>query len=75
MKLPNPERALIDRNKRSGYCLNLNHADGQHKARVFQSALGLTVENVEELYSAPMQAIQVYDAVLDKRNNMVKSMR
>lgn len=75
MKLPNPERALIDRNTLSGYCLNLNHTDGQHKARVFPSALGLTVENVEELYSALMQAIPVYDAVLDKRNNMVKSMR
>ena len=68
MKLPNPERAIIDRNKLSGYCLNPNHSDGRHKARVFESALGLTIENVDELYLALMQAIQVSDAVLDKRN-------
>ncbi len=45
MKLPNPEQAIIDSQKLSGYCLNRNHPDGQHKARVFQSVLGLGQEN------------------------------
>jgi hypothetical protein len=29
MKLPNPDRAIIDEQKLTGYCLNPNHADGQ----------------------------------------------
>lgn len=44
MKLPNPEQAVIDSPKLSGYCLNPEHPDGQNKARVFQSALGLEQE-------------------------------
>jgi hypothetical protein len=43
MKLPNPEQAIIDEEKLSGYCLNPRHSDGQHKARVFQSALGIGI--------------------------------
>jgi len=67
MKLPNPERAIIDMNKLVGYCLNFNHSDGKHKARVFQSALGLSVNDADELRLALLQAIQVYEAVLDNR--------
>jgi len=68
MKLPNPERAIIDEEKLSGYCLNPRHSDGQHKARVFQSALGMGIESAAELRTALMQAIQTIDAVLDKRS-------
>lgn len=68
MKLPNPERAIIDEEKLSGYCLNPRHSDGQHKARVFQSALGMGIESAAELRTALMQAIQTTDAVLDKRS-------
>lgn len=45
MKLPNPEKTLIDDNKLIGYSLNPEHSDGQHKARVFKSALNLTINN------------------------------
>jgi hypothetical protein len=41
MKLPNPEQAEIDMQKLIGYCLNPEHSDGQHKAYVFRSALGI----------------------------------
>ena len=68
MKLPNPERAIIDINKLSGYSLNPQHPDGQHKARVFEAALGLTVNDVEELRLALLQAIQVYEAIPDRSN-------
>jgi hypothetical protein len=68
MKLPNPEQAIIDEEKLSGYCLNPRHSDGQHKARVFQSALGIGIDDADELRTALMQAIQTTDAVLDKRN-------
>ena len=41
MKLPNPERAVVELTKVRDYCLNPNHDDGKHKARVFASALGI----------------------------------
>ena len=68
MKLPNPERAIIDSEKLAGYCLNPEHPDGQHKARVFKSALDLDSDDIEELEAALLQAIQTYDAIPDKRN-------
>jgi len=45
-KLPNPDKALIDIDKLSGYCLNSEHQDGQHKARVFKSALSLGTDAI-----------------------------
>ena len=33
------------------YCLNLEHPSGKHKARVFASVLGITVENADTLRS------------------------
>ena len=68
MRLPNPERSIIDEEKLSGYCLNPGHSDGQHKARVFASALGMGIDDSQELRIALMQAIQTTDAVLDKRS-------
>jgi hypothetical protein len=35
--------------KLTDYCLNPNHSSGKHKARVFASALGITVENADDL--------------------------
>lgn len=52
MKLPNSNKAIIDDEKLAGYCLNPNHTDGQDKARVFKSALGLTIDDANELKNA-----------------------
>lgn len=41
MLLPNGERAVVDIAKLFDYCLNPDHEDGKHKARVFSAALGL----------------------------------
>jgi hypothetical protein len=49
MKLPNGEHAIIPMEKLIGYCLNSDHPSGKHKARVFASALGITVENADRL--------------------------
>ncbi len=49
MRLPNPDYAIIDDQKLAGYCLNPEHTDGQHKAVVFQSALGIGVDEIKEL--------------------------
>ncbi|MEY3827694.1 MAG: hypothetical protein RLZZ148_2514 [Cyanobacteriota bacterium] len=56
MKLPNGDRAEISMQKLIGYCLNLEHSSDKHKARVFQSRLGITVENAEVLHSLIQQA-------------------
>ena len=49
MKLPNAEQAIIDIAKLRDYCLNPNHPEGRHKARVFKSALGLEQSDAEWL--------------------------
>lgn len=47
--LPNVERATISEEKLRDYALSPNHPVGQHKARVFQSALGIGEEDWEFL--------------------------
>lgn len=49
MKLTNGDRAEIPLQKIVGYCLNLEHPRGKHKARVFQSRLGITLKNADLL--------------------------
>ena len=66
MKLPNPNNAYIDDNKLVGYSLNFSHTEGQHKARVFKAALGLTIKNLPELKNALLEAVKTYDAIPDK---------
>ena len=68
MKLPNPDDAIIEMRKLLTYCLGPEHSEGQHKARVFRSALGLTQDNAEELVAALFEAVQTQDAVPIKRN-------
>jgi hypothetical protein len=66
MKLPNPDQTYIDDNKLIGYSLNFSHADGQHKARVFKSALNITTENLEILKNSLIKAVFTYEAIPDK---------
>ncbi|MEM8721183.1 MAG: DUF6883 domain-containing protein [Cyanobacteria bacterium P01_G01_bin.39] len=47
MKLPNGNKTEISMQKLVEYCLNPDHASGKHKAKVFASALVITVDNVE----------------------------
>ncbi|MEH2398319.1 DUF6883 domain-containing protein [Nostoc sp.] len=49
MKLANGEQAEISIQKLIGYCLNPEHPSGKHKARVFASILGITLENADVL--------------------------
>jgi len=68
MKLPNPQNVFIDTNKLVGYSLDFNHADGQHKARVFKSALNITTDTLDILNAALWNAVQTYEATLDQSN-------
>jgi hypothetical protein len=45
VKLPHPERAVVDITKLRDYCLNPRHTRGRHKARVFGAVLGITRDN------------------------------
>jgi hypothetical protein len=49
MTLPNAERAIIDIRKLRDYCLNPLHDEGQHKARLFVTILGMTADDAEAL--------------------------
>ena len=63
MKLPNGNRAIIDRRKITDYCLNLDHDDGRHKALLFQRLAGLNRHNAALLLDALRQAAASADAV------------
>jgi len=51
LKLPNADMAIIDTEKIFDYCLNPEHPRGKHKARVFQSVLGMTSASADDLIS------------------------
>lgn len=68
MKLPNGDQALIDRRKVADYCLSPNHEDGQHKAHLFQSILGLSLNHADALVAALQQAGANGEAVPGKHD-------
>ena len=60
--LPNCEHAIIDESKLVRYALNPNSERGQHKARVFQSALGFNLSNWEQLMQVILDALPSHQA-------------
>jgi len=68
VKLPNPERAIVDQAKLTGYCLNPRHQRGRHKARVFAATLNITLKNSELLRKALLQAAVNNEAIPTRRD-------
>jgi hypothetical protein len=68
MPMPHAERAVVDIRKLRDYCLNPMHDEGQHKARVFAAALGMTADDAEELREFLLQAVKTADAQLGRRD-------
>ena len=66
LKLPNGSRAIIDRRKLTDYCLNLDHDDGRHKARLFRRLAGLNRHHATLLLDALREAAASGDAVTGK---------
>lgn len=62
MKLPNADQAYVDPNRLRQYVLNHDHPEGRHKARVFQSALGITIDDVEYLQNLLLQKARSEEA-------------
>ena len=63
MRLPNSERAVIQIEKLRDYCLSREHPRGRNKARVFESALGLTASDASALRDALLAAARNTDAI------------
>jgi hypothetical protein len=68
MPIPHAERAVVDIRKLRDYCLNPMHDEGQHKARLFATALGLAAEDAENLRTLLLQAINTFDAQVGRRD-------
>ena len=68
MNLPGAQHAIIDRRKIVDYCLSPDHEDGQHKARIFASTLGLTINDADQLIEALRNAANTEDAALGKQD-------
>ncbi len=64
MKLPNTDRAIVDVAKLRDYCLNPNHEEGQHKARLFAASLGLHAPDAEWIHEQLFKAAVHEDATL-----------
>jgi hypothetical protein len=62
MLIPNAENAVVDIRKLRGYCLNVDHDDGKHKARLFLSILNMTVENAGELRQILLEIVTTHEA-------------
>jgi len=59
MILPHLGQAVVDLTKLCDYCLNSEHPRGKHKARVFESSLGMTAEHAEELRSLILDGVRL----------------
>jgi hypothetical protein len=57
VRLPNAGQARIPTDKLVRYALHPSHARGQHKARVFASALGITAADWRYLHDAILAAL------------------
>jgi uncharacterized protein DUF6883 len=68
MKMPNADQAVIDRHKIVDYCLSFAHDDGQHKARLFATVLGLTIRDADLLIDALRSAAVTKEAILGKND-------
>ena len=68
MKLPNGDRADLGA-KIEDYVLNPRHREGRHKARVFESVLGITLANGEVLRQAILSAAENSDDAEPLGNN------
>lgn len=60
--LPYAENAVVDIRKLRDYCLNPNHDDGKHKARLFASILGMTASDAEDLRQILLKIVKTQEA-------------
>lgn len=59
---------MVDIRKLCDYCLNLEHDDGKHKARLFSSILGITVDDAEELRQILLRVVKTGEVRLGRKD-------
>lgn len=69
MRLPDAEQAVVDIRKLRDYCLNPQHREGGHKARLFAAALGMTASDAEDLRSILLRVVQTHEATPGRRDD------
>jgi hypothetical protein len=70
MLLPQAERAEVDIRKLTDYCLNPEHWEGKHKARLFAAALGITLDDAPHLRAMLLEMVLKNDAQLGLRGRI-----
>ena len=68
MLIPNAGQAIVDIRKLRDYCLNLEHDDGKHKARLFASILGMAANDAEELRQILLEVVKTHEAQLGRQD-------
>lgn len=68
MLIPHAERAEVDIRKLRDYCLNSEHWEGKHKARLFAAALGITTDDAPDLRAALLEIILTHEARIGLRD-------
>jgi hypothetical protein len=63
VRLPNAENAVVDIAKLRDYCLNPNHLEGKHKARVFLETLDIDQHDAEQLRQIILKAVLAAEAI------------
>jgi len=69
MRIPNAARAIVDIEKIHDYCLSESHPRGKHKARVFESALGLNSKDAFELRDAILAAVRSEESIIGEQDD------
>jgi hypothetical protein len=66
MRLPNFDRAVVNIAKLREYSLNPRHDVGKHKAWVFKSALGITIDDADWLQETILELVGTCAAITGK---------
>ncbi len=68
MLVPNAQNAVVDIRKLRDYCLNPDHDDGKHKARLFLSSLRMTADHAEELRQILLEVVKTHEVRLGRQD-------
>lgn len=66
--IPNAENAVVDIRKLREYCLNSDHSQGKHKARLFSSILGMNPDDAESLREILLEIVKTNEAELGRND-------
>ena len=59
---------MVDIRKLRDYCLNSEHDDGKHKARLFLSSLGMRADHAEELRQILLEVVKTREVRLGRQD-------